>query len=150
MQFQSKDLMISVAPESLARACLLRTTICYWPTYCRYFTCNVYSGGCGISCQYVFSHLTCRYGTILTDPCGVISPVVQLPQGYDPIAIRDVGEIKALRVELEETLRRLGEVEKEGRLPVASGASVDQLRDLEAKTKEALTEIQAEIKRQSR
>ena len=147
--FRVKDTLVTVLPradtaagEELARLCIWRTRICIWPSICRYTcwcsfvspcrwaTCghSVFErGGCGFQ-------RSCGAGGSACDP-------TEFCFGTEPFVINDKEDLVTLRNELQETLKRLDEVEKTG---LASGiTSKAQADELERNLGEALEQVRA-------
>lgn len=148
MEFRAKDLLITVLPQAelaeQAKACILHTRICLYPTYCRWpsFDCGPCSwrptfdcGGCSWlptrGCDFLAS---CGPGRSACDAT-IICPAGSI----DPWLIRSKDDLVALRNELQETLKQLGEIEKAG-LPTQV-RSREEAETLERGLTEALEQV---------
>jgi hypothetical protein len=152
MEFKTKDLLVTVLPKTelptkeLERLCLLRTCICGFHSYCFQYSCYnrtcLYVGSfCGI-CSVIG---TGGGGCGILHSCGpgfsACDPTVICPGGsYDPFVIRHIEDLASIRAELQDTLKKLDEVEKAG-LPSAirSKSEADALES-------GLTEILEQIR----
>lgn len=173
MQFSTKDLMVSVVPEAAADAakfCALHTHVCFYPTFCHHHFspvfCHYYSP-CHLSlCRHYITH--CHFHTITAcqqpisfcqlhiSGCGIAHScpagstivachaITQPFEFENPLVIRTMDELGALREELKATMARLDEVAEAG-LP-GEVSRVEDLKELEAKLKDAVKEVQKEIK----
>lgn len=165
MQFRTKDLLITVLPKSpvadadLARVCLWHTRICTAPTFCQFRTCMVGgSWGCPHGtifcprntegtgmCPRNTERDVCGYA----NSCGVggsaCDPTIFCPGGsLDPWVLNDLEDLVTLRVELQETLKQLTELEK----ALPSGIrSKDDAAALERGLKEVLEQVGKTAKR---
>lgn len=163
MQFSGKDLLITVLPKAeledpaLAKICLLRTCVCRYPTYQCLNTCLFHS------CGYCSIVGTCGYCSRFPTVCGVCSFHGTFGCGFlnscgagfsacdytaicpgasrEPWVIQHEEDLASLRTELQDTLRKLDEIHKEG-LPsrISSKAEADAL---EAGLSEALEQVRA-------
>jgi hypothetical protein len=126
MQFSTKDLLVTVLPKTgvsvgdLAKICLFHTKICTYPTFCHYRTC-LFGGtyGCGfVSCGHCSIQFTGGGGGCqLFQSCGgpggsACDPTYICYASGDPYIIKDLEDLVTLRTELQETLKKLDEVEK--------------------------------------
>lgn len=121
MPFGSKDLLTKALPAvdiaQLARYCLFRTCICRWPTWCHNTCPKIISfcgrcsilftdfGGGGVGCQIGVS---CGGGRSDCDPTHI--PCF----GSEGWVIRDLEDLITVRAELDQTLKQLDSLEKEG------------------------------------
>jgi hypothetical protein len=130
MPFGSKDLMMKALPQcgidpaQFARLCLFRTFICRWPTLC-FVTCYKIISYCG-RCSLL---LTEMQGCQIAHSCGVGGSVcdpTQFCAGTEPWLIQDLEDLVTIRAELNQTLRQLDSIEKEG---LASGITTRQQAD---------------------
>ncbi len=162
MQFSTKDLMITVLPKAgisnadLTRICLWHTRICTSPTFCQYRTCLVGGtllgglGTCVISCTKCTGGQTittilhgCLVGCGVAHSCGAggsaCDPTVFCPGGsQDPWVLNDREDLVALRVELQDTLKQLNELEKTLPSGIRSKADAEAL---ERGLKEVLQQV---------
>lgn len=156
---QNRDLLVNVLPqagldvERLRRICLFRTNICRWPTFCFHRTCVHYASyGCGV-CS-VLATIHCGNCSVLVTGgggCGILNscgpggsacdPTIFCAGGSDPFVIEDLEDLVTLRRELQDTLGRLDEIEKEG---LASG--IQTRADAEAMER-SLTEQLEHVRR---
>lgn len=163
MQFRAKDTLVTVLPKAsadigdLAKVCLFHTGICINPSivchYCTWFhhtclgcthfiTCrwctNYFTGGCtqwtfqpGGGCNFLAS---CGAGGSACDP-------TQFCVASEPFVIRDKEDLVTLRSELQDTLKKLDELEKTG---LASGiGSKAEAEEIERGLTEALEQVRA-------
>ena len=131
MEFKTKDLLVTVLPKAelgakdLERLCLLRTYICGFRSYCFHFscynrTCFNFGSFCGV-CSALGT-----FGCGILNSCGPgasacdATPIC--PGGsWDPFVLRHLEDLASLRTELQDTLKKLDEIEKAG-LPSAIGS----------------------------
>ena len=157
MPFKNRDLLVNLLPqaglnvERLRKYCLFRSAICRWPTFCVHRSClNLASYGCG-GCSLLVS-VNCGGCTLLgTGGCGFLNscgpggsacdPTIFCGGASDPFVIEDLEDLVTLRGELQETLARLDELEKEG---LASG--IQSRADADAMER-SLTEALEHVRR---
>jgi hypothetical protein len=142
MQFKVKDTLVTVLPRAeavadLNKICLWRTRICLHPTLCAQPT---YCLGCTLHITCLCSHRS--FGCGFGNSCGPGGSACD-PTAYciasDPFVIQDLEDLVALRGELQETLKRLGEIEASG---LASGIrSKAEAEELERSLNEALEQV---------
>lgn len=129
MPFKNRDLLVNLLPqagldvERLRKFCLFRSNVCRWPTFCVHRTClNLASLNCG-GCSLLVS-VNCGGCSLLgTAGCGVLNscgpggsacdPTIFCGGGSDPFVIEDLEDLVTLRRELQDTLARLDQLEKE-------------------------------------
>jgi hypothetical protein len=162
MNFKTKDLMVTVLPkvtnEELAKVCLLNTHICRHPTLtcaqgCTFFIscghCSVQFSACGF-CSYLHTCVQCSFvasgGCGFAHSCGpggsACDPTIFCPGGSrDPFVIEHMEDLVALRAELQETLKRLDTIQKEG-LP-SSIRTTAEANALEQSLSDALEQVRA-------
>jgi len=164
MNFKTKDLMVTVLPkvtnEALAKVCLLNTHICRHPTLtcvhgCTFFVscghCSVQLSACG-HCSYFQTCLHCSVfgsgggGCGFAHSCGpggsACDPTIFCAGGSrDPFVIEHLEDLVALRAELQDTLKRLDAIQKEG-LPSSIG-SKSEANALEQSLTDALEQVRA-------
>jgi hypothetical protein len=142
MRFKTKDLLVTVLPaavdKEVAKICLLHTVICKFPTFhcgqgpticfctlsptiCHF--CSVPPTICQI-CSFQFSG-----GCQLLASCGpgvsACDATVICPGGSrDPFVVQHMEDLVALRAELQETLKQLDVMAKEG-LPSSIGSKAE-------------------------
>jgi len=162
-QFRAKDTLVTVLPKAsvdigdLAKVCLFHTGICINPTIhcrpctlvhtcigCTYFiTCrwcsHYYTGGCtnwtfqgGGGCGFLNS---CGAGASACDP-------TQFCVASEPFVITDKEDLVTLRTELQDTLKRLDELEKTG-LAASGITSKAEADEIERGLTEALEQVRA-------
>jgi hypothetical protein len=151
MQFKTKDLLVTVLPKAaadqeIAKLCLLRTFYCRYPTFC--ISPTRFCGPCSIriSCLCTL-HGTfgCGFGNSCGPGNSACDPTILCAGGsVDPWVIQDPEDLVAVRRELQETLAKLDEIEKEG-LPgsIRTRAEADAL---EASLTQALEQVRAQKK----
>jgi len=152
MDFRTKDLLVTVLPKAeagdLAKVCLLHTWVCLrpslcarpslcgWPSICH--NCSVLIsclGGCSaLISQGCGLFRSCGPGGSACDPTIFCA-------GSDPYVVADREDLVALRGELQETLKRLDEIEKAG-LPSGIG-SRSEAEQIERSLSEALEQVRA-------
>jgi hypothetical protein len=141
MNFKTKDLMVTVLPKvtnpDLAKICLLQTHICRHPTF---VTCGCslnITNNCGFCtfkpsfcgpCSFLVS---CQHtgGCGIFNSCGgpggsACDPTYFCFGSQDPYVIEHVEDIVALRAELQETLKQIDAIQKEG-LPSSIGSRAE-------------------------
>ena len=166
MHFRVKDTLVTVLPKAdadaageLAKICLFNTGICIHPSIhcpqlscyhrtcfgCSYFrTCrwcsNYFTGDCGncsllasVGCGFLRS---CGAGGSACDP-------TQFCIASEPFVITDIEDLVTLRTELQQTLRRLDEIEKTGLAGGSGITSKAQAEELERSLSEALEQVRA-------
>lgn len=162
MNFKTKDLMVTVLPtvsnEALAKVCLLNTHICRHPTLicakgCTFFVscgpCSAQLSACGF-CSFMHSCPGCS--ALISGGCGFLNscgpggsacdPTIFCPGGSrDPFVIEHLEDLVALKAELQETLKQLDAIQKEG-LP-SSIRTRAEATALENSLSEALDQVRA-------
>lgn len=161
MAFRSQDLIVNALPAGAVdalRLCIWGTRICIRPTiHCRWWPTF-------ITC-WRWTPVTCWRGSCLQFTCGIISPCPQYsdpcgalpsqcPVGSLPdftdfttvvnpgaIVINDVADIKTLRVQLNEVMEKLNDLEQRGL--EAGMHSPEELEQMETQLRNALNEIQS-------
>ena len=163
MQFTTKDLLVTVLPKTqfrdkeLAKLCLFQTRVCRFPTLCA-----PPSIGCGHQCSFLPTichfcsyHITCGIcsgyytgggGCGILHSCGpglsACDPTIFCPGGSrEPFVIQHMEDLVALKAELQETLKSLDGIQKEG-LPSAVGSKADA-EALERSLNDALSQVRA-------
>ena len=157
MNFKTKDLMVTVLPKvtnaELAKICLLNTHICRHPTLtcvhgCTFFIscghCSVRFSACGY-CSYMQSCIGSG-GCGFLNSCGpggsACDPTIFCPGGSrDPFVIEHLEDLVALRAELQDTLKQLDAIQKEG-LPSSIGTKAEAAA-LEQSLTDALEQVRA-------
>jgi len=138
MNFKTKDLLVTVlpkVPDDIAKLCLFHTYICKHPSILCVQPCS-FLPSCG-HCSIVFSR--CLHCSIhITCPTATCNPTYVR---VDPFVIRYSEDLVALRAELQETLRQLDAIQKEG-LPSAIGSKAEA-DALEQSLNEALKQVKA-------
>lgn len=145
MKFRAKDLMISVVPKAeidardIAKYCYIHTRLCLSPTFC--------VGGT-LQCQPCTFFVTCNCTVRGTVGCGfgnscgpggsACDPTI-FCFGSDPFIIEDLEDLVTIRKELQQTLTRLEEVEREGQ--TFSIRTRDQAEDIERGLTQALEQV---------
>lgn len=160
MSFKNRDLLVNLLPQGaidagkLARICLFRTNICRWPTFCFHRTCvNFASFNCGVCSVLATIHCgQCSFLGTGGGGCGVLNscgpggsacdPTIFCGGASDPFVIEDLEDLVTLRRELQETLTRLDEIQKEG-----LASSIQTRADAEAMER-SLTEQLEHVRRQ--
>jgi hypothetical protein len=162
MDFKTKDLLVTVLPKvtnaEIAKYCLLHTHVCRFPTLhclrgCSVFAtcaqCSVLGSVCGV-CSLAITCAHCSLqGTIgcgFGNSCGpggsACDPTIFCAGGSrDPWVIEHLEDLVALRAELQDTLKQLDAIQKEG-LP-SSIATKAQAEALERSLTEALDQVRA-------
>jgi hypothetical protein len=150
MRFKTKDLLVTVLPKTgiseqeIAKVCLLRTHICKNPTIC--FSPTL----CG-HCSFHLSCLCTFQGTFGCpgNSCGpggsACDPTIFCAGGSrEPWVIEDLEDLATVRRELQDTLKQLDTIEKEGLAgSLKTRAEADAL---EASLTEALEQVRAQKK----
>ena len=141
MNFKTKDLSVTVLPkvtdEQIAKYCLFGTHICRHPTWVTCGICSLVPTLCRWGTWGCLPISLCHYGSICPAgsqicPAGSeICPGGSLvcPGGSgDPFVIQHIEDLVALRADLQETLKQLDAIQKEG-LPssITSRAEADKL-----------------------
>lgn len=140
MNFKTKDLLVTVLPKvtdpQIAKGCLLHTIICRYPTF-----------QCVQPCSFL---PTCGYCSVLgSRGCGFLNscgpggsacdPTIFCRGSRDPFVIQHIEDLVTLRAELQETLKQLDAIQKEG-LP-SSITSRAEAEALEQSLNEALKQV---------
>jgi hypothetical protein len=157
MRFKTKDLLVTALPQAatnveIAKLCLLHTHICRYPTFCASPTlCHAPSFQC-TPCTLRISCLCSLHGTFgcgFGNSCGpgnsACDPTVICPGGsQDPWVIEDLEDLVTIRRELQDTVKQLDAIEKEG-VPssIKTRAEADAL---EASLTQALEQVRAQKK----
>lgn len=137
MIFKTKDLLVTVLPKVPDPHCLLRTLICRYPTFCGHVTCVL--GTCGI-CSVRVSGGGCGFFHSCGPGGSACDPTIFCPGGSrDPFVIQHIEDLVALRADLQETLKQLDTIQKEG-LP-SSITSRAEAEALEQSLNEALKQV---------
>lgn len=157
MRFKTKDLLVTALPQAaadleIAKVCLLHTHICRYPTLCAAPTfCHAPSLQCTpctlrISC---FCSLHGTFGCGFGNSCGpggsACDPTVICAGGSrDPWVIEDLEDLVTIRRELQDTIKKLDAIEKEG-VPssIKTRAEADAI---EAGLTQALEQVRAQKK----
>lgn len=160
MQFRAKDTLVSVLPKlsadagELAKICLFHTGICINPSIvCRHCTWqHVTCLGCThfITCRWCTNYFTGGCGFVGTVGCGFANSCgaggsacdpTQFCVASEPFVIRDLEDLVTLRTELQETLKKLDEIEKTG---LTGGiSSKAEAEEIERGLTEALEQVRA-------
>ena len=139
MNFKTKDLLVTVLPKVPdPKACLLHSIVCRFPTFVCVQPCS-FLPTCFRWQSVICPGLTvvCPHGTIVCPGGSIVCP----GGSGDPFVIQYLEDLVALRAELQETLRQLDAIQKEG-LPsaISSKAEADAL---EQSLNEALKQVKA-------
>ena len=151
MNFKTKDLMVTVLPKAanadLARVCLFHSQICRFPTFhtCPGITCF----GCTVhisftTCLHCSFQITkiCPPGTYCLPNTGFPTFPPTCPGSFDPpFVIQHAEDLVSLRAELQDTLRQLDAIQKEG-LPSSIGSKAEAAA-LEESLSAALEQVRA-------
>jgi hypothetical protein len=157
MNFKTKDLMVTVLPRlanpDLAKICLLQTHICRHPTLtcargCTFLLtnncglCSIRISLCG-HCSLQFSCLQSG-GCNFFNSCGAdrsaCDPTI-FCFASDPFVIEHIEDLVAIRAELQDTLKQIDAIQKEG-LPSGIGSKAEAAA-LEASLSEALAQVRS-------
>jgi hypothetical protein len=170
VKFKTKDLLVTVLPKldkELAKACLLQTRICRFPTiecpantfHCRQPSLCVAPTRCPACSNFISQ--TCRPCSVVVscfgcsaaisggcgafNSCGpdgsVCDPTIFCIGGSsEPWVIRDLEDLATLRTELQETLKGLEEMARDLPSGITSRAEADAL---ERSLTDALKHVQA-------
>jgi hypothetical protein len=158
MRFKTKDLLVTVLPaavdKDIAKICLLHTKICKYPTFpcahgCTFVpTCLCSLHTCGF-CSFLHSgcfpcsfHPSCPGGSICPfgsgcpggSGCGV-------SEDPGPYVIQYMEDLVALKADLQDTLKQLDTIQKEG-LPSSIGSKAEA-ETLEQSLTAALEQVRA-------
>ena len=128
MQFKTKDLLVHVLPAGFAKKdlhCYFGTGICVTP-----------SGPCGPCSFYVL--VACKGSTL-------IPTRICFENSLYPFVIQNLEDLAALKAELQDTLKSLDAMQKEG-LPSSIG-SKSEAEVLERGLTEALKQVRAAKKK---
>ena len=155
MRFKTKDLLVTALPQAanveIAKLCLLQTFLCRNPSLCASPSfCQAPSLHCTpctlrISC---FCSLHGTFGCGFGNSCGAggsaCDPTVFCGVTQDPWVIEDLEDLVTIRRELQETIKQLDAIEKEG-VPssIKTRAEADAL---EASLTQALEQVRAQKK----
>lgn len=155
-RFKTKDLLVTVLPaaadKELAKKCMLHTKICRSPTIvcghqcslavsCGQCSITIPCGHCSVfnSCLHSFN---CPYFSICPGGSFACDPTFFCPGGSgDPYVIENIEDLVSLRAELQDTLKQLDVIQKEG-LP-SSITSRAEAESLEQSLMAALEQVRA-------
>ncbi len=148
MEFKTKDLLVTVVPKAeigeLEKACILRTAICLNPTFpckcSRFVTCW---WGCSRFISCFCSNRT--FGCELFASCGrggsACDPT-DIPCFGSEFVVTTKEDLVTLRSELQDTLKRLDEIERGG-LPATGFSSKAEAESVEKSLSDALEQVRA-------
>jgi hypothetical protein len=146
MQFKTKDLLVNVLPAQFAeRLCWLRTIICgLYPTRINCGFCSTYRSicqYCSLQATVVGCHgNSCGFGGSACDPT-----IFCAGASVDPFVIQNLEDLATLKAELQDTIKSLDALQKEG-LPSSIG-SKSEADALERGLTEALAQVRAAKKK---
>jgi hypothetical protein len=142
MNFKTKDLMVTVLPKvtnpEFAKICLLQTHICRHPTLTCVHGCTfLLTNNCGF-CSFKPTYCgpcsflpTCQHtgGCGIFNSCGgpggsACDPTYFCFGSRDPFVIEHIEDLVALRAELQDTLKQIDVIQKEG-LPSSIGSRAE-------------------------
>ena len=158
MNFNTKDLMVTVLPKAnaeLAKVCLLATHICRAPTWnCGNCSLLTLCGGCTRNithcgnCSFQISCYGCSVAIsngCFGNSCGpggsACDPTVFCFGSREPWVIEHIEDLVAIKAELQDTLRQLDVIQKEG-LPSSIGSKAEAA-SIEQTLQDALEQVRA-------
>ncbi len=130
MNFKTKDLMVTVLPKvanpEIAKLCMLHTHICLHPTINCHGCSIAFTNPCGLCSFYITrpcGFCSLQFSCLQTNGCGFNScgpggsacdPTIFCAGSQDPWVIEHLEDLVALRAELQDTLKQLDVIQKEG------------------------------------